>query len=300
MPDIGGGFGGDRGVNETGLIIRRAVRRTKRLLLSAGLLAQPPLDFSNRLTSAKHVDGMLARIADVVEGWLSKQAILPDLGPIDVRREVRDFYAAYLSSPFRETAGGSRFNKLLWLALLAKALRPTLVIDSGTYRGASAWALSLGAPDATILSFDIDLSRLQLRQPNCEYFQYDWSRHDLASFDLSRSLCYFDDLVDQVRRLLEAKARRIPFAIFSDDYPVSCFANATPSPARLPKLEFIDDPSLEHGDVLEWTWREAPRRWIVDQRYLAQGRAAIKAAERLPDLGTITGIRVLSPKVVAL
>jgi hypothetical protein len=51
------------------------------MLLSAGLLAQPAFDFSNRLTSAKHVDGMLARIADVVEGRLSKQAIVPDVGP---------------------------------------------------------------------------------------------------------------------------------------------------------------------------------------------------------------------------
>jgi hypothetical protein len=287
-------------MNETGLIIRRTVRTTKRMLRAAGVLAQLPLDFSNRLTSEKHVDGMLARIADVVAGWLSTQAIIPDPCPIDVRREVRNFYAAYLSCPFRERSGGSRFNKLLWLALMAKALRPTLVIDSGTYRGASAWALSLGAPDATILSFDIDLSQLHLRQPNCEYFQYDWSQHDLTRYDLSRSLCYFDDLVDQVRRLLEAKARNIRFAIFNDDLPVSCFADATPSPARLPKLEFIDDPSLAHGDVVEWTWGGVRRRWIVDQEYLAKGRAAIKAAERLPDLAPITGIRVVSPKVVAL
>jgi hypothetical protein len=39
---------------------------------------------------------------------------------------------------------------------------------------------------------------------------------------------------------------------------------------------------------------------VVDQTYLARGRAAIKASERLPDLGTITGIHVLPPKAVAL
>jgi hypothetical protein len=264
------------------------------------LLAPIPLDFSNRLISAKHVDGMLTRVADVIEGWLSRQSIFPQLISFDVRQEVRDFYAAYLSSPFRAAAGGSRFNKILWLAILAKSLRPTLIIDSGTYTGGSAWALSLGAPSATILSFDIDLSQLRLRQPNCEYFQCDWSTHDLAGFDLSQSLCYFDDHVDQIRRVLEAKERNIPFAIFDDDLPISCFVNMAPSPARLPKLEFIDDPLLEHGEVVEWIWNGATRRWIVDKRYLAKGRAAIKAADRLPDLGTITGIRVLSPKVVAL
>src|SRR3984957_19173763 len=285
----------------TGLIVDRAALAAKRMLRSVGLgRPQSNLDYSSRLTSAKHVDATLTRIADVMQEWLSRQSIFPDLIPLDVRQEVRGFYASYLSSPFRDRTGNGRFNKILWLTVLAKALRPTLIIDSGTYAGASAWALSLGAPQAKILSFDVDLSRLRLRQPNCEYFQYDWSKHDLANFDLSRSLCYFDDAMDQVRRLLEAKDRGIPFALFNDDFPLSFFANMTPSPKRLPTLEFIDDPLLEHGEVIEWVWNGAPRRWVVDQVYLAKGRAAIKAAERLPDLGTITGIHVLSPKAVAL
>jgi hypothetical protein len=252
------------------------------------------------LTSAKHVDGMLARIADAAQGWLTRQSIFPNPVSFDVRQEVGSFYGAYLSSPFRGAFGGSRFNKSLWLALVAKALRPTLIIDSGTYMGGSAWALSLGAPDERILSFDVDLSQLRLRLGTCEYFQHDWSTHDLTRFDLSCALCYFDDHVDQVRRVLEAKDRGIPFALFDDDLPLSCFAIMAPSPARLPKLEFIDDPLLEHGEVVEWIWNGSPRRWIVDQRYLAKGRAAIKAADRLPDLGMITGIRVMSPKIVAL
>jgi hypothetical protein len=70
--------------------------------------------------------------------------------------------------------------------------------------------------------------------------------------------------------------------------------------ARLAGDDLILTLLLEHGDDLEWTWQGAPQRWIVDQEYLAKGRAAIKAAERLPDVGAITGVRVMSPKVVAL
>lgn len=283
------------------MIVRRALRRAKRVLAAAGLVKQPVhLDFGNRLTSSKHVDAMLARLTDVITVWLSGQTILPAPAPFDVRREVGSFYEAYLASPFRGSFGGSRFNKLLWLTILAKALRPAHVIDSGTYMGASAWALSLGAPEARILSFDVDLSQLRSRVASAEYHQHDWSKHDLTKIDPARTFCYFDDHIDQVRRLLEAKERKIPFAAFDDDLPVSCFAIMAPSPARLPKLEFIDDPTLQHGDVVEWTWNGAPRRWIVDRAYLDSGRAAIKAAERLPELGTITGIRVLSPKLVAL
>jgi hypothetical protein len=92
---------------------------------------------------------------------------------------------------------------------------------------------------------------------------------------LTRALCYFDDHVDQVRRLLEATERKIPFAIFDDDLPLTCFALMAPSPSRLPKPEFIDDPALVHGEVVEWLWGGSLRRWVVDQNYLGKGRAAI-------------------------
>jgi hypothetical protein len=282
------------------VIHRQAWRLAKRTLAAVGLqLDRPHVEFATRLTSARHLDGMLTRIADTVEQWLAQQSILP-VAALDAKPFVEGFFEAYLKTPFREAIGQSRFNKLLWLAIVARALRPALIVDSGTYRGASAWALAFGAPDAKILSFDPHLSQLPLRVPNCEYVQGDWMQRDLAGFDLAHSLCYFDDAVDQVRRVLEAKARGISFALFNDDLPLTCFAVLTPSPARLPKLEFLHDPLLVHGEAVEWTWNGAPRRWIVDQDYLEKGRAAIKASERLPDLGPITGVRVWSPTLVAL
>ncbi len=281
------------------MIHRGAWRLAKRTLAAVGLqLDRPYVEFANRLTSARHVDGMLMRTADVVEQWLAQQRILPSAA-FDAKPLVQGFFEAYLKTPFREAAGQSRFNKLLWLTVVARALQPGLIVDSGTYRGASAWALSFGAPDAKILSFDPQLSQLPLRVPNCEYVQGDWMDRDLAGFDLDRSLCYFDDGVDQVRRVLEAKARGAAFALFNDDFPLSCFAMMAPSPSRLPKLEFLHDPLLVHGEAVEWTWNGAPRRWIVDQDYLGKGRAAIKASERLPDLGPITGVRVWPPTLVA-
>src|ERR1700733_11851818 len=69
---------------------------------------QSNLDFASRLTSAKHVDAMLTQIADVAQEWLSRQSIFPNLIPVDVRQEVRDFYASYLSSPFRDRTGNGR------------------------------------------------------------------------------------------------------------------------------------------------------------------------------------------------
>ena len=52
-----------------------------------------------------------------------------------MRPEIESFYHEYLASPFRLQFTASRFNNLLWLYLLSRALRPTIIIDSGTYRG---------------------------------------------------------------------------------------------------------------------------------------------------------------------
>jgi hypothetical protein len=137
---------------------------------------------------------------------------------LDWRAEVERFYELYLGSPYRAMSGGSRFNNQLWLYAVTKAYAPKLVVDSGTYQGASAWALDLAAP-GKVISFDIDLSQLVRREPGVRYVERDWYGADILSGEaLGGALIYFDDHLNQARRLLEAQAAGIPFAVFDDDF----------------------------------------------------------------------------------
>jgi hypothetical protein len=258
------------------------------------------LDFDDRLSSGKHLNRMFERLATALDGWLSTQVVFPIAAKFDLETEIARFYADYLESPFRDQTGGSRFNNALWLNVIAKALQPTLVVDSGSYTGASSWALSRGAPAAAVFSFDIDLSHLRRRSPGVRYLEADWSTVDWSGQDTSSALCYFDDHIDQARRVLEAAERGVGTAIFDDDLSLGAFPPMARKDGALPKIEFVLDDSLVDGEEIEWTSSGRPRTWRVDRVYLDQARARIALTDRLPNTSLITGIHQTPYRLVAL
>jgi hypothetical protein len=257
-------------------------------------------DFASHLESQQHLSMMFSALADAFEQWKLEQKTIEVCCHFDSLREVEEFYSDYLKMPFRDPSGGSRFNNLLWLNLISKMLQPSVIVDSGTYTGASAWALHRGAPSAKLFSFDIDLSNLLWRSPRAKYLQHDWTGYDFHAEDLSRALCYFDDHLDQVRRLMEARERNFPYAIFDDDFPVSAFPKMASTAAPLPKIEFALNESLKDGEEIVWTYNGVRRSWRVSRKYLDEARAAISATDRLPNTSCITGIHQTPYRVVAL
>lgn len=231
---------------------------------------------------------------------MSAQTILRETHAFDVREATGAFFEAWMSTPFRRPTGGSRFNNILWLHLISKAMRPNIIIDSGTFEGASAWALSKGAPDAETMSFDVDLSQILHREPGVHYIEHDWTAVPINAPTGSRVLAYFDDHIDQARRLLEARQLGVTIAIFDDDLPLTAFYRMAPTTAVLPKIEFVLDDSLRDGQILEWNYRGTCQRFVIDRAYLNRARAVIEASERLPPTGLITGIYQTPYRIVRL
>lgn len=256
--------------------------------------------FDSRVTSPSQLERMFGAIAEPCSLWLKTQTIFRVQQQLDVAGEIRQFYQHYLESSFRESAGGSGFNNLLWLYLVAKARVPSLIIDSGTFKGASAWALQLACPSAILLSFDIDLSMLHKRIGGVRYIEKDWSSFDFSPFDTKDALVYFDDHVDQAKRLIEAHERAIPLALFDDDYSVFTFAAAANGGFSLPKVEFVTDQSLRKEESLEWVENGKAKSWLVDVDYLDRAASTIKQVDRLPDTSTIAGYNQLPYRIVRL
>jgi hypothetical protein len=275
-------------------------RAANRLLEPLDLrLARGNSDFDFR-PHGHALDRMCHDLASCFETWSIEQSVWP-LTPVDnLPTAVRLFYDTYLESGFRRNPGGSRFNNLLWLFLLARSLRPTAIVDSGTFTGASAWALALGAPSAKVLSFDLDMSNLLERMPNVDYRVQDWSTADWGGQDLSRALCYFDDHVDQVRRAAEAHALGIRFLIFDDDFPCTSFAPMAHGGSALPKISFLLERSLQGVDQLEWSHGGSRRTWKLDHARLSNARALIEAHDRLPNTSLVTGIHQTPYRLVRL
>lgn len=280
---------------------RIAGRSVQSVLKHVGLKLTPiDLDFEARLVSPKHVDQLFSNMAQTASEYLYSQKVIPIVNKFDVRAEIDRFFDAYMKTPFREQGGGSRFGNLLWLDLIAKSWRPDLIVDSGTYRGASAWALAEGAPESKILSFDIDLSRLELRSKSVEYFEQDWTTVNFDDYAHRSSLCYFDDHLDQGKRLKEAADRKFQVAIFDDDFSIFSFAPMAHGGHALPKISFILDESLLDGDVIEWVDGGKRFSWKVDRPHLDSLKRLIGAADRLPSLVAPLLIDQLPYRVVAI
>lgn len=278
---------------------RTAFRALNTALAVGGLrLDRLALDFDDAPLDQFTLRAVFSALAGAFDEWLGRQILFEPRAAFDTAEVVRDFYAEWRGLPFRERQGGSRFNNLLWLHLIAKANAPDVIVDSGSFQGASAWALSRACPSARSLSFDIDLSQLKVKAAGVTYVQADWSTYPLAAAPSDRVLCYFDDHVDQVRRIIEAAERGCGLAIFDDDYPVTSYYAMAPTPGVLPKLEFALNPSLADGQVLVWRSGSRELRWPVDRSYLDRGLAVMAATERLPNTSLITGIHQTPYRIV--
>ncbi|MDB5557329.1 MAG: hypothetical protein JWQ36_263 [Enterovirga sp.] len=280
---------------------RSLFRGVNRCLAPLGLtLDRVSRDFDARLDDPGQLLRMHRAFGQAWAEWGAGQSVLPLRAEIDAEREAAVFYEAYLVSPYRGQSGGSRYNNLLLLFLIGKAVAPRLIMDSGTYMGASAWALRLSSPHARLLSFDLDLSRLRLRMPGVEYVETDWTAFDWSGLPTAEGLCYFDDHVDQARRLLEAAERGFPLAIFDDDFPVTSFAPMAGNGNALPKIEFVLDDELRQDREVTWVDQGVRRSWRVDPAYLDRARQVIGDTDRLPNTSHITGIHQTPYRLVAI
>ena len=277
-------------------------RRINRLVSRLGLqIVRKSLDFDNYPHDQETLGRIFSSLADEYDGWLNKQLLFKVNHNYKSIDAIEQFFNSWMKMPFREQSGGSRFNNLLWLFLISKSLQPTVIVDSGTYQGASAWALSLGCPDCETHSFDIDLSNVKHKcKKPVHYHESDWTAHDFSGCDFRRSLVYFDDHLDQVKRLSEAIKKNFSVAIFDDDFSVTSYFSMAPRTSVLPKIEFVLDSQLKDGQVLRWSYSGRTLEWTVDRAYLDSVKPGIANTERLPNTSLITGSHQTPYRVVAM
>jgi hypothetical protein len=271
-----------------------------RVLSAFGMCLNPiVLDFKKYPLNETIQNALFREFAVCADEWLRRQDCFQPVS-FDVEATVREFFFSYLESPFRVPVGGSRFNNLLWLSLLARAFDPAVIIESGTFKGGSSWALKFGAPNAEVWSFDIVHSQIKLRTPGVQYRKQDWSTFDFGERLGKRALAYFDDHMDQARRLLEAHERNIPLAIFDDDCPVVPALLRARRGMTFPKIEFVLNEELRREKEIVWKSGSRTLRWSVDAGYLDRARQVIAVTERLPDTSLMTGIHQAPYRVVKI
>lgn len=279
---------------------KMAFRGLNRALSLANLkLERTVLDFQDVFLDDYTRKRVVSALAESYKEWVANQGVIEVQADFDVQAFVAEFLDAWLKSPFRQRGGGSRLNNLLWLALVTRSYGPDLIVDSGTFQGASAWAMHIASPRTPLYSFDIDHGPLRLR---CDlpvrYVERDWMMEDLPQ--VARTLAYFDDHLDQVMRLKQAIKRDVDIAIFDDDFPITSYFAMAPGPHVLPKIEFVLDDDLQDGMVLRWRSGGREHSWQVDRGYLDSVKPHIAASGRIPNTSHITGIHQTPYRLVAI
>lgn len=138
---------------------------------------------------------------------------------------VDEFLKVYLNKPYKHNKWGCRFMDSFFLYCYAKTINPETIVESGTYQGQTSWLFEQACPKAMIYSFDISHWKLKKKTKWVIYKKYDWAKappQTYGSMDGSdcNSMIFFDDHINQMQRLEEAKERGFKHLFFDDNYPL--------------------------------------------------------------------------------
>lgn len=121
--------------------------------------------------------------------------------------------------PDKTNFGGSAPWKLTHLYNICNKINPSLIIESGTWRGNSLWLFRNINQRINIHSYEINYNNLLWKDSSITYHNYDIDlddgKHDVKTNDL----IFFDDHINQKNRLEWAYKNGFKHIIFDDNVP---------------------------------------------------------------------------------
>jgi hypothetical protein len=250
-------------------------------------------EWEHRPLSRREVERLVGQAAGHLEADMAAAGIAPREAPGETVAAFLDLIAA---CPVRQKRGGNGFNGSLQVYAVVRALRPSVIVESGVFRGLTTWLMRQAVPDATILCFDPNLGNLHYRDPHARYSTDDWSSAGLSGLDLTDALAFFDDHISQARRIVEASDRGIRRVLF-DDNAAAHRIHGHGGPAY-PTLSMVLDD--EPGEPIRWTRNGREFAYLPDPAMLADARARIETAHDFDDLHAATGYSPARISYVAL
>jgi len=262
--------------------LRRRVLGPLFTRLGYDLLPAVP-EWEHRPLSRREVDRLVRGAAHHIAVDLEAAGIAV---PEDMEGLVRAFYDDICQCPVRQKHGGNGFNGALELFVAARALAPDVIIESGVFRGLTTWVLRKACPEARIFCFDAVFANLQHRDPAATYHEADWSGYDFGGLDLSRALAFFDDHIDQARRIIEAGERGLRHLVF-DDNTAAHRIHAHGGPA-FPTVDMVLADDLPTEPV---RWLRNGREFVyeVDASVIGAVRERVETVRNFDDLHGVTG-----------
>jgi hypothetical protein len=137
----------------------------------------------------------------------------------DMLARLEEFAELYQCRPVRDNMHGMMSPHLFLFWFILRHLKPDVVIESGVWKGQGTWFIEQACPQAEIFSIDINWSHLQYRSTRARYLDSDFSTHDWERLPKERTVAFFDDHVDAIKRIRMCVERGFRHLIFEDNYP---------------------------------------------------------------------------------
>lgn len=147
--------------------------------------------------------------------------------------------------PDRANRGSCPPWKLRHLYNICKNINPDVIIESGSWKGNSLWLFRHAFPSARLISHDINFSNLLWRDITIQYREYDITKEN---YDINKesAFIFFDDHINQQKRLEWAKRNGFKYLVFDDNIPYKDLKNFKLPPS--PTLEML----REKGKLPKW------------------------------------------------
>jgi len=225
----------------------------------------------------------LDELLDCVRDFMTAVG-LPAVVSID---DINAYYQAMVRNRAFGIHGTTPGNGTLWLFLIAKALNPSLIIESGVYQGSSLFTLRSAAPLARIIAFDISFTNLLERLEGVDYRERDWGNDAVQAQGLS-DLCFFDDHTNNCRRVRQSYQRGFRHVIV-DDSPDLGEIHEFRIPG-VPTISMIENGKWMDGDTVEWNWQGRRLHYTFRVADTFGVKEVIESAHRFPSLKRWTGM----------
>jgi glycosyltransferase involved in cell wall biosynthesis len=176
---------------------------------------------SEHYNSAQHCNTIKSRVLaqEFTEAPLAFGTNLIDFSNAISTMDI--FYDLYKSMPKIDNIYGMKSPHLflMWFAL--RQLRPSVIIESGVYKGLGTWWIEQACPESELFCIDINYSNLEYRSKKARYLYKDFSQIEWKYVDKDNSILFFNDHQNAFKRLIQMRKFRFNRAIFEDNYPPS-------------------------------------------------------------------------------
>lgn len=230
-------------------------------------------------TNEKLRNKLLDQMCVFIEHYLKKEIGL--FSERDLKKDIFDFYKSHKNNPAKKVRRGAAVDVLnLWLHLITRQIKPTTIVESGVGFGRSLYTLRNALDSAEIHAFDVSFSWLPYRDESISYYEHDWSESDVKCQDIG--FCFFDDHINNGRRIREAYERGFTHLVFDQCAPTG-MVHLYRYPG-LPSAIMIGEDILEEDDLIEWIWQDQKMQYQFAQEHTYDAKDLIEVVKPLPSL----------------